>query len=153
MPDVTVPVPDDRVAEFYGFFSAWLAGEDAPASPAASVAVAPWGQSDDDLGKAQVVWSKLSERATAMFELLLDEPGNKVSGEEIADRLGIPNGKYGVAGVLAWPGRHANAVGRPLPVQYDDGPVGGSASYWIAPATAAIFNSARSAINGGEGNA
>lgn len=129
MTDVTVPVPDDRVAEFYAFFSSWLAGVEAAVTEVDTTTVMPWGQADDDLGKARVVWGKLSERARAMFDLLLDEPGNKISGEDIADRLGIPNGKYGVAGVLAWPGRHANAVGRPLPVQYEDGPVGGSANY------------------------
>jgi hypothetical protein len=150
MPDITVPVPEDRVPEFYQFFGAWLAG--APSITASSlgqqvgnphVEVAPWGQTDEDLALAQVVWEKLSERAKGMFELLMQSPGDKISGEEIAESLDIPNGKYGVAGVLAWPGRHSYAVGRHLPVRYEDGPVGGSANYWIDKGTADLFSKAK----------
>lgn len=150
MPDITVPVPEDRVPEFYQFFGAWLAG-----SPSATVApvgqhagasgddLSPWGSTDEDLGLAQVVWGKLSERARAMFSLLMESPGEKISGEDIAETLDIPNGKYGVAGVLAWPGRHSYAVGRWLPIYYEDGPVGASANYWMEPEVADLFNKAK----------
>jgi hypothetical protein len=150
MPDITVPVPEDRLPEFYQFFGAWLAGS--PSIAAAQIGqsvgnsdaeVTPWGSIDDDLGLAQVVWGKLSERAKAMFSLLMEHPGKKVDGETIAATLDIPNGKYGVAGVLAWPGRHCYAVGRSLPVRYEDGPVGGSANYWIDQSLADLFGKAR----------
>lgn len=150
MPDITVPVPDARVPEFYQSFGAWLAGSPSiMASPvgqqsgASDVDVPPWGSTDDDLGLAGVVWGKLSERAQAMFDLLMDNPGEKMSGEDIAEALEIPNGKYGVAGVLAWPGRHSYAVSRPLPVRYEDGPVGASANYWIEPDVADLFKKAK----------
>jgi len=51
-------------------------------------------------------------------------PEKKFSGEDLAEALDIPNGKYGTAGVLAWPGRYSFAVGRILPCNYEDGPFG-----------------------------
>lgn len=153
MADITVPVPDDRVAEFYQFFGAWLAGS-APAAVSAGMQVgnphaevSPWGQTDEDLALAKVVWTKLSDRAKAMFDLLMEHPGDKISGEMVAETLDIPNGKYGVAGVLAWPGRHSYGVGRHLPVRYEDGPVGGSANYWMDKAVADLFQLAKQELN------
>jgi hypothetical protein len=151
MPDITVPVPDDRVPEFYQFFGAWLAGR--PAQPMTevhqvgnpAVEALPWGQSDQDPALAEVVWGKLSKPAKDMFNVLLNNPGEKFSGEWLAENLGIEKGKYGVAGLLAWPGRHCYAVGRKLPVRYVDGVVGESADYWIEPDVAALFVTARDA--------
>jgi hypothetical protein len=149
MADITVPVPDERVPEFYQFFGAWLAGSTTavaaeghqPGSP--EVEVEPWGQTGDDLALAQVVWGKLSQPAQAMFNLLMEHPGEKISGETVAAKVGIEKGKYGVAGLLAWPARHSYAVGRQLPVWYEDGPVGGSADYWIEPDVADLFKKAK----------
>ena len=152
MADITVPVPEDRIAEFYQFFGAWLAG--APTSVVSvgqqvghpETNVVAWARADEDLALAQVVWEKLSDRAKAMFDLLTEHPGAKISGEMIAEKVDIPNGKYGVAGVLAWPGRHCYAVGRVLPVRYEDGPVGGSANYWIEKEVADLFKQAKDEI-------
>ena len=149
MAEIKVPVPDDRVPEFYQFFGAWLAGAtDSVASTGHQVGnpeadVASWAKTDEDLALARVVWKKLSDRAQGMLGLLLEHPGSKISGEKIAEELNIPHGKYGVAGVLAWPGRHCYAVGRHLPVLYEDGPVGGSANYWIEKDVADVFKEAR----------
>lgn len=149
MPDITVPVPDERVPEFYQFFGAWLAGSSATRAAigqpvgATGPEVKPWGPADNDLSLAVTVWGKLSAPARAMFELLMEYPGEKISGEMIAEKIGIEKGKYGVAGLLAWPGRHSYGVGRQLPVQYEDGPVGGSANYWIEPEAAVLFSRAK----------
>jgi hypothetical protein len=149
MQEIKVLVPEERVAEFYQFFGAWLAGAAAPAvGPGHQVGnpeveVAPWGQTEEDLGLAQVVWEKLSERAQAMFEVLMESPGEEFSGEALAEQLSIPNGKYGVAGVLAWPGRHSYGVGRELPVRYRDGVVGESANYWMTEDVAELFKKAK----------
>lgn len=149
MQDITVPVPDERVPEFYQLFGAWLAGVPVPDAEEGQqvgnpeVEVAPWGQTDDDLALARVIWGKLSQRAKAMFGVLMEEPSQKFSGEFLAESLNIPNGKYGVAGVLAWPGRYSYAVGRYLPVRYEDGAVGKSANYWMEPDVAALFVAAR----------
>ena len=78
-----------------------------------------------------------------MFSVLMDNTGRKVSGEDLASMLGIPNGKYGIAGVLAWPGRHCATVGR-LPLwEWEDGPVGGSANYWAEQEVAELFKRVR----------
>jgi hypothetical protein len=46
-------------------------------------------------------WTKFSPTAEALFPVHIDKPGRTVSGDELADTLDIPNGKHGVAGVLA----------------------------------------------------
>jgi hypothetical protein len=89
---------------------------------------------------------KLSERAQSLFSVLIDAPSVKASGERLATDLDIPDGKYDVAGVLAWPSRHCAEVGRTLPVRYQDGAKGESANYWMDPATAAVFGKARDAM-------
>jgi hypothetical protein len=147
MQEIKVLVPGERVAEFYQFFGSWLAGDAAAAAsgPASQggggqgTEVAPWGQTEEDAALAKIVWDKLSSRGKAMFGLLMESPGEQFSGEWIAEKLDIPNGKYGVAGVLAWPGRHCIAVGRELPVRYRDGEVGGSANYWMTHEVAELF--------------
>lgn len=142
MQEIKVLVDEARVAEFYEMFGRWLAGRPAEDLPETKPQL-PWGSTDDDLALAQVVWEKLSDRAKALFGVLMDAPETKVSGEKLADDLEIPNGKYGVAGVLAWPGRHCLAVGRQLPVKYADGAVGESANYWMTQEVAALFRKAR----------
>jgi hypothetical protein len=47
---------------------------------------------------------------------------------------------YGVAGVLAWPARHAQAVGYHLPVRFEPGPSDEGAHYWMSSQAAAIFS-------------
>jgi hypothetical protein len=69
----------------------------------------------------------------------MDNPGQKVSGEDLAAELAIPNGKYGIAGVLAWPGRHCAAVNRFPLWSWEYGPVGGSADYWVDKEIADLF--------------
>jgi hypothetical protein len=146
MIDVTVKIPEARVAEFYGLVGRWLAGElldPAPQSAGTEALVpAEWSDTDEDAALARDIWAKLSPRARAMFTMLMEAPGRRVSGEEIAEALDIPNGKYGVAGVLAWPGRFCAAVNKPLPCRYADGPVGGSASYWMDDTVARLFTRA-----------
>ncbi len=144
--DVTVKVPPTRLSDFYVLHGRFLAGDiavdlPAPAEDEALVPALPWGA--DDLPLAKVVWAKLSDRALKMAEALLENPGSRYTGEEIAELHTIPNGKYGVAGVLAWPGRHCAAVGRELFIRAADGEVGTSASYWIDPDVAALFRQAR----------
>ena len=69
----------------------------------------------------------------------MDAPEKKFSGEDLAEALDIPNGKYGTAGVLAWPGRYSSAVGRILPCNYEDGPFGAGANYWMTTEVATLF--------------
>lgn len=96
---------------------------------------------DDDLESAIYVYGQLSERARGLFDLLMDNPGKRFTGDELAEILGIPNGRFGTAGTLAWPGRHSQTVGRKLPVHWDRD----SHEYWMKSEIGAIFQEAREA--------
>ncbi len=144
MIEVKVQVTEERIPEFYKMFGHWLAGT-AGDEVESDGNFAEWADTPDDLALARAVWGKLSATAKAMFTVMLESPERKISGEQLAADLGIPNGKYGVAGALAWPGRHCTAVGRPPAVQYIDGPVGGSADYWMTTTVASLFDKARTA--------
>jgi len=138
MIDVTVKIPEDRVGEFYELVGRWLSGEQTGGADASEASVAAyWTNSDGDVALARVIWGKFSPRAKALFTLLMDHPGHRITGEDIAKTLDIPNGMYGVAGVLAWPGRHSAAVGRVLPIRWESG------SYWIEQEVADLFRKAQ----------
>ncbi len=138
MIDVTVKVPQERLAEFYGMFGAWLASESAPGAPATVLTVERW-DAERDVELAREYWGKLSSPGRGLISLLVAEPDKPVSGEGIASALGLAKGKYGVAGVLAWPGRYAAAMGRQMPVTFEAGEVGKSANYWVTADVAALF--------------
>ncbi|OAA19356.1 hypothetical protein UG55_10912 [Frankia sp. EI5c] len=139
--DVTVKVPEERLPDFYAMYGRWLAGQDA--QPDEEQPTEPIEWSEQDLVLAKIVWGKFSDRAKAMFSTLIDSPGKKFGGVQLADALDIPNGKYGTAGVLAWPARHCTAVDRLLPCKYEDGVLGDGANYWMTPAVATLFKQAR----------
>lgn len=147
MKDVTVPVPEERLADFFGVYSRWLSSSETTEVQVeeANAKSVNWSDTAEDLVLARTVWSKFSDRAKALFATLMEHPEQKFSGEELAQLHDIPNGKYGVAGVLAWPGRHSAAVSRWLPCRYEDGPVGASANYWMTNEVAALFRKARDA--------
>ena len=157
MPDITVPVPEDRTAEFYQFFGLWLGGSlslaqspagasDGP-SQASEIAKAlpltAWGSTEQDFADAEAMWKKYSKAARAMFGLLIDNPGKEYTGEQIAEAVGIANGAHGVAGVLAWPGRHGAAIGRGLPTEWREDQDAEESYYWIPAARAEMFKSVR----------
>ena len=127
--------------KFYELVGRWLSGEqpgdEVTGSPAASTK--NWTNSADDLALARAVWEKFSPRAKALFTLLMDHPGHKFSGEELAVTLDIPHGKSGVAGVLAWPARHCAAIHRVVPWSWEDGPEGNGAYYWVNREMADLF--------------
>ena len=155
MTDITVPVPDERTAEFYQFFGLWLAGSlsisagtsgasESPSAAADSIAQpTPWGDSEQDYSDADTLWKKFSPRARKMFSLLIDNPREEYTGAQIAEACDIPNGAHGVAGVLAWPGRHGAAIGRGLPTEWRVDPATFESYYWIPADRAEVFKAAR----------
>lgn len=148
MPDVTVPVPDERVAEFYKFFGTWLAGEASSFSklsevPSESHEVSSWSLNDGD--EANILWPKLSPQARAVFGYLMDRPGERHTGREIADAVQISNGASGVAGVLAWPARHCAKLNRALPTEWREGEDGSDSVYWMTQEVAELFRETRKA--------
>lgn len=161
MPDITVPVPDDRTAEFYQFFGLWLAGSLslAQSPPGASPSPAEaqpvkyedlplWGTTKEDFTDAEVLWKKYSPNARKMFSLLIDNPGKEYTGDQIAEAVGIPNGAHGVAGVLAWPGRHGNKMGRRLPSDWREDQDAQESYYWMPAERAEMFKSVREKVEG-----
>lgn len=159
--NVTVPVPDDRTAEFYQFFGLWLAGslslpgtslgataEISKASPEGP-ARKQWGKdAEADAADAAALWAKYSKNARGMFGLLMDNPGKEYTGDEIAEAVGIPNGAHGVAGVLAWPGRHGAEIGRGLPTSFREDEETGLTYYRITAEQADLFKAAREKVEG-----
>ena len=164
---VTVAVPEERVPEFYLWFAHFLAatpgtapngdwarsgpprggGPDGPGSRGGGPGrwhadVEPW--TADDARISDWLYRKLAGPARELLDLLLDEPGRRWSGNELAERLGLEKGAHGVAGILAWPGRYCRKVARPLPIataKRDDG----GTDYWVEGLAAALFTSARGA--------
>jgi len=141
MIDVTVKVPDDRVAEFYSMFGAWLSSPPDESSTSGSADHLHW--SSDDVELAATVWGKFSNVAKALFSVLIDNPEVKFSGEDLAGKLGLAKGKHGVAGVLAWPGRHCFAVNRVLPWSWEYPVENEPAVYWFTTEMADLFRRAR----------
>lgn len=146
MIDVTVKVPEARVGEFYTWFGAWLSGPPEKASPPPRKDDSgdnhqPWTDSDYELAAA--VWGKLTDTAKRLFSTLIDEPERRFSGDELAEMLNIPNGRHGVAGVLAWPGRHSFKVDRKWPWRWEYPEEGAPVVYSFDPMIAALFRKAR----------
>ena len=103
----------------------------------------PW--SADHADEAAWLYRKLAPPARALFDLLIDAPGKRLSGNEVAARLGLDKGAHGVAGLLAWPGRYSRALGRELPIA-TEGRADGGTDYYMDPEIAAIFAAARQAF-------
>jgi hypothetical protein len=144
--EITTRIPAGRVPEYYTMIGQWLStppssGPEVP--PAKGSKPQPWSSQDTAL--AAELLAKLSPAARKMFEVLSTNPGQKYSGEELADTLAVPNGKYGIAGVLAWPGRYSLGMGRTLPVEAKNGDGDGGSDYWMTKELAALFSAAKKA--------
>lgn len=145
---VTVPVPEERVAEFYLWFSAFLASDPGARPPGARgrggrsrgphphLEPQPW--SADDREQAAWLLAKLAAPARELFDLLAAAPGTRYSGNDIAARLGLHKGAHGVAGILAWPGRYCRRLTRVMPIG-TDGRADGGTDYYMAPDVAELF--------------
>ena len=152
---ITVAVPEDRVPEFYVWFAHFLASEHGGGPPWGGRGrggrgfgppprreVAPWTAQDAE--QAAWLYRKLAPPARELLDLLVEEPGKRFSGNEIAAALSIENGAHGVAGILAWPGRYCRKLGRELPIATERREDGGT-DYFVAPDVAALFVAARDA--------
>ncbi len=152
---VTVEVPEDRVPEFYLWFAAFLA------SPPGSGPPRPWrggprrggfghrGHHQDrrpwgaeDVEDARWLYGRLSDPARELFDLLIDTPGERHSGNAVAARLEIDKGAHGLAGILAWPGRWCSKLGLEFPITTTARDDGGT-DYAMQPELASLFSRAR----------
>ena len=147
---ITVAVPEERVPEFYIWFAHFLSGEPATwggrgrgfGPPRGRPDTAAWSAQDAD--QARWLYAKLAPPARELLDLLIDAPGERFSGNDIAARLRLEKGAHGVAGILAWPGRYSRKLGRALPIATDGRDDGGT-DYYLEPEVAALFAAARDA--------
>jgi hypothetical protein len=150
---VTVAVPEERVPEFYAWFASFLAAE--PGFPPqfggrgrrgtrhsrARGDAQPWAADDSEV--AAWLYRKLAPPARELFDILSSAAGERVAGEEVAQRLGLEKGAHGVAGILAWPGRYSRHLERELPIS-TEGRADGGTDYYMEPEIARLFDAARS---------
>lgn len=155
MADITIPVPDERVAEFYQFFGRWLSGEsEAPemiprflgGNSEASRARVNWTGVDDEHSDAVVLWEKISTSAKALFGVLIDSPDTRFTGRQIATAVNLASGASGVAGMLSRPGQVCWKLNRHLPTHWKDGQDGAESVYWMDAAVAALFAKVRTEL-------
>jgi hypothetical protein len=147
---VTVAVPEERVPEFYAWFAAFLAADPGAGLPRGRGpgrrggrphhGAVPWTEADGDA--AAWLYAKLAPPARDLFDVLVDAPGQRVAGNELAARLHLAKGAHGVAGLLAWPGRYTRKLGRVFPIATEGRPDGGT-DYFMDPGIAALFAQAR----------
>jgi len=153
---ITVAVPEERVPEFYVWFANFLSAE--PGAPPwrggrrgrggprggphhGHGEPAAWSATDGD--EATWLYGRLAPPARALFDELIDAPGERRPGNELAARLGLEKGAHGVAGILAWPGRYSRKLARELPIA-TEGRADGGTDYYMEPAIAELFAAARS---------
>jgi hypothetical protein len=158
---ITIAVPAERVPEFYVWFASFLEGAPGGGAPwrgrpgsrsgpggAGRHFAEPAGWSAADAEESAWLYRKLAAPARALFDLLIDAPGEALAGNEIAARLGLEKGAHGVAGILAWPGRYSRKLGRELPIA-TRGREDGGTDYYMDPAIAEIFAAAREHLRAG----
>ncbi len=149
---VTVAVPAERVPEFYAWFAAFLVSEPGSPPPFGGRSrrgprgsrghrdVQSW--SADDADQAAWLYRKLAPPARELFDVLVDRPGTRVAGEQLAKQLDLDKGAHGVAGILAWPGRYSRHLNRTMPIA-TEGRADGGTDYYMEPDTAELFRLAR----------
>jgi len=150
---ITVAVPEERVPEFYAWFAQFLTtphGSGPPRGMRGGLGFGPRGRAGrerrpwtaEDLDDAHLVYAKLSPPARELFDLLLDAPGERFAGNDVAARLRLEKGAHGVAGILAWPGRWCAKLGREFPIETIAREDGGT-DYRMRPEAATLFARAR----------
>ena len=145
---VQIPIPHDRVAEFFELFGRWLqppAAVTLPGGNGAStdqVAARPWlaGDRDESLRDARFVYWRASAAARTILDHWLDHPETPISGADLSAHLGFAGAQV-ISGTLASVGLRSKAVGRELPFRYEASPGGGQ--YWMQADLVELFRAAR----------
>jgi hypothetical protein len=147
MVELTFEVPDRLVGQFYIAIGNVLRRGQQSTTAEEEPDLHDWGEIQafaDEAKRADRAWRKFSPRAQAVFALLMDNPGEAMRADEIAVKIGLANGRHGLAGVVAWPSRQCAEMGRTPPFRYESPPAPGeTGSYWMDPETAQLFIAAR----------
>ncbi len=146
MAELSFEVPDRLVGNVYIAIGAVLKREQSTTAEE-EPKLHDWGETEafaDEAELADMAWRKFSPRAQAVFALLMESPGVAMQADEIAVKIGLANGRHGLAGVVAWPSRQCAEMGRTPPFRYESPPAPGeTGSYWMDPETAQLFIAAR----------
>lgn len=145
MVTLTFEVPDRLLGRFYIAVGGVLKrAQDQSKTAEEGPALHDWGSHAFDSDLAHMAWRKFSPRAQAVFALLMENPGVAMQADEIAAKIGLTNGRHGLAGVVAWPSRQCAEIGLTPPFRYENPPAPGeTGSYWMDPETAQIFLAVR----------
>lgn len=139
MIDITVKVPEERLAEFYAMYARWLeAGTPKEGGAREGEGLVDWGA--EDLTQASYVWKNMHARARILLEILLASE-DPVPGRDLAKALGPDAREDTVFGTFGPPAKLAKEVGRRHLIRsthYTDGN-----TYWLEPAVRAAFNATR----------
>lgn len=152
--NLTVPVPTDRVAEFYRSFADWIDGSvgltqgAAEAQAAADQASAGAHSAKRDLDAAIQWWKLLKPREREVFSLWIAAAPNMLTATEIVETLGL-NGPRDIPGILSWPGRKGRKVGFDVHWSFRYDPVTEEPIYGLEDlAFAEVIGRARTAVEG-----
>ena len=121
MVELSFEVPDRLVGQVYIAIGAVLKRGQQSTTAEEEPEVHDWGRTEafaDEAELADVAWRKFSPRAQAVFALLMENPGVAMQADEIAVKIGLANGRHGLAGVVAWPSRQCAEMGRTPPFRY-----------------------------------
>lgn len=103
--DITVPVPEDRVPEFYRWFADWI--DKSGGEPEQELPAPPLG---DGLDAAMQWWKLLKPRERQIFRLWAEKSPRMLTAGEIVEELGL-NGPRDIPGILSWPTRKGRKAG------------------------------------------
>jgi hypothetical protein len=135
--EVAVKIPASRIGDFYRVLGLWIDGEGAEGRPRRSGPLQPWVGDTTDMKIAMGILRKLSPPARKLFSVLSSNPGVRYGADELAELAGIAKGRYGIAGVLAWPTRYCDEIRRGLPIEME--PREGGSIYWMEVDVARAF--------------
>lgn len=109
---VTVPVPSDRLSDFYRWFAEWIEGTDSALSAAAPATVQPASAHDraTDTHAAAAWWRMLKPAQRALWTLWIEASPGLVSAPDIMESLGL-NSPSVIPGLLSWAKRNGEKVG------------------------------------------
>ncbi|HTX82305.1 MAG TPA: DUF6416 domain-containing protein [Streptosporangiaceae bacterium] len=143
MVQVTFEIPDHLLGQFYHAVGRVLQdAQDDGAAEQTEPDMSEWSVANVE--QAARVWRKFSPRAQAVFSLLMDNPGIAVPADEIAAKIGLANGRHGLAGVVAWPSRQCAELGLLPPFRFESPAAPNeTGTYWMDPETAQLFRAVR----------
>ncbi|MFC5932160.1 DUF6416 domain-containing protein [Cryobacterium melibiosiphilum] len=154
MKEVTVFVPEQRIAEFYRRFGEFMSETEeftAASELLSGDRVPAWVTDPGAVHLAQKIWSNLSAAGQTALGLLVDgaleERPKRFTPRELVEHIDHPNGVSGVAGVFGSAGRAVKKAGAPRYLSDDGDPWHfvwdwDGTQYWMAPQVAALFREA-----------